>query len=523
MIALRTLEAEDLRLLNKSTVSLLRALLDYRGPEGPPFVAELSWLAHRAGLKIETARKSLKRLRAIGCVQTERTFEKVPGKSFKRKAVHRYTVLGELRVRKGTETISVPEVAFLAWSQGRQKQGRPRKQCTDNNQRTQKNLPSTPKKITGTPPDRGSTNRETFSKKRNNSGSLAKKDYRSTTVRSTVFLFDPPKGGVSRKDTPSPARDVFFSSTGTARKALKAPTLSSKPSRKLSGRHPLRVRRSMRRQEPKNLGEPSRKNLGEPSPTPKASSTPKTTSTASVTPEERKEILSKLFAKMQEGPPSPPLIPPPPEKLIYDIPRPDPPFKEFIGHARLDEKLTPRQQVMMMVRAFNDAHLVVFGKHGKAYRKPESVLRSKLYPHLKKAAEALVDKGIPPQSWCEWRMQWYADKGKDCPPINAILGHKQIRSKSGWFRKDYDRPDQYKSILTREHKEQLYRFKEALRYNRGFKDPLLFLPRWYRELREDEIEKGITNPIQNYPRLRAGSGSRRVNLVKIPRSDWEGT
>ena len=197
---------------------------------------------------------------------------------------------------------------------------------------------------------------------------------------------------------------------------------------------------------------------------------------------------------------------------------PDLPEREFVGHAKLDEDLSERQQVTAMVQAFNDAHLEVFGKHGHAFRRAGSILRSKVYPLLRKAAASLIEKGIAPQAWAEWRMTYYAKSGKTCPPMQVIFASKMILSKSGWFRKDYDRPDQYKLVFTRLNFEQLYRSREAHRYNRGCKNPLLALPRWYVEMRQNEIEKGVYSPIQFYPRLRASGGSSRAYLSSVSRS-----
>ena len=162
----------------------------------------------------------------------------------------------------------------------------------------------------------------------------------------------------------------------------------------------------------------------------------------------------------------------------------------------------------------------VFKKHGNAYRRADSIQRSKIYPLMLKAAQALIEKDIAPQSWAEWRMAYYKKVGKKCPPMQVIFASKMILTKSGWFRKSYDSDGLYQSVVTRLNREQLCRTREAHRFNRGHRNPMLGLPKWYAEMRRDEIEKGAYSPIQFYPRLRADSSAGRNYLSPVSRSNW---
>ena len=473
---MKRLDGTDLSLLSKSTVALLRALLLRRGPEGPEFEAELSWLAKKAGLKLDTAKRALKRLRDIGCVTTKRAiaFIQLGSAGHRRRAsMNRYTILGSIRVSKGIESISIPKVGFMEWAETRNKRGRPRKG-------SHLFLPEERKKNPPRPPKTGKTQVESFAKKANDSVVFSLKESTSNCSVRTGLPYVSPKE-ILRKDSASARLGTVPSSSPLGK-------MTSMSVIKLDGRHPLRVlRRRSRGTKPEKI------------------------SGANLQCTSSEPDFGALLANPSASTP----LPLPKEMRIPWIPIPDQPQQEFIGQAKLDSDLSERQQVTVMVQAFNDAHLEIFKKHGHAFRRSGSVLRSKVYPLLRTAAAALIEKGIAPQAWCEWRMAYYKDNNKTCPPMQVILSSKTILTKSGWFRKDYDRPDQHKLIFTRLNYEQLFRSREAHRYNRGCKNPLLALPRWYVEMRQIEIEKGIHSPIQFYPRLRASGGSGGAYLSTV--------
>lgn len=471
MSELRKLDRQGERLLAKSGLALYQALLKKRGPRGPDFEAELRWLAKKAGLPYETARRALARLRDAGLVETVRVHCEIESRSWEKRrlTVNRYHVLGQLKNRRGAVTFEVP-TSFVCWAKTQTPQGRPRKNFASN---SEKKFARAKTKVNDRPPKMQTGIRVSNADKPKDAEGLNRKDARTPIYKERSFYRVPPVGGEpSKKDSERPKSSPPFFQIPPNLEPEKPGGLV-----RLGGRHPLRVQARRKpsevRREPTSTPPPAK--FGE--------------SFADVI-----ALLSgpRPRRKRNSAPLRLPMLDPVPRELNN-------------MHESLTSDMTDSQLVLRVVRAYNRAHLEVFGEMGHAYaRSLNSVLRSKFYPQLLAAAKALLEKGHRPQSWACWRMKYYADNSKKCPPVHVIFGAKIIRSKSGWFRKDYDADAGWKSAPTQENREQFYRRREAVRRHNG-QQSLVGFPWWYAEMRKDERSRGVECPLSLYPRVRKGS------------------
>lgn len=168
----------------------------------------------------------------------------------------------------------------------------------------------------------------------------------------------------------------------------------------------------------------------------------------------------------------------------------------------------PATQVRLIVQAYNRAVREVYGVPGKVYL-PEVPEKSKLFPKLKDAADALAEHAIPPYAWAVWVLRYGKERddraSKSARPayILQVFAAQNIVKRRGWFRKTSEHSYGQTLKVERVHLEQLYRRQEADRINRGNSpaSALMFLPPWYTDIRKDEIAQGFTNPMDCYPRV----------------------
>ena len=165
----------------------------------------------------------------------------------------------------------------------------------------------------------------------------------------------------------------------------------------------------------------------------------------------------------------------------------------------LDKTEDPLREI---TRAYNEAARRIFGRDPHLYARTTDMAKAKGAAALKAAADACYDHGVNPLYWALWRMTYLRDKRgqKKAPPLFVIMSAKAIHRMAGWFRKDFEHP-QDAEILDEVRVEQMLRNREAARRWRGFTErgALLALPAWYAQKRREEIERGHDNPHDLWP------------------------
>lgn len=122
--------------------------------------------------------------------------------------------------------------------------------------------------------------------------------------------------------------------------------------------------------------------------------------------------------------------------LIGKCPLPQPP--------RLKKTQAPAKRVELLLKAFRAVYACRFPnspmKH--LYKNVRDLEKSKLYPPLLAAADAMLADDIPPHIWIDWSIeQFYAQKAApprdpkgQGPPWMWILSIKRIAKQGNWFR-----------------------------------------------------------------------------------------
>jgi hypothetical protein len=164
-------------------------------------------------------------------------------------------------------------------------------------------------------------------------------------------------------------------------------------------------------------------------------------------------------------------------------------------------------QVHLLVRAYNEAAMVVYGVKGKAFL-PRDPSKSKQFPRLRDAAAACVEHGVAPGAWAVWALQQSKaaqerrGEAQKPPHILGVFTASYIAKRRGWFRKTSEHQYGHVFKVDRVHLEQLYRRQEISKLGRGFApdSALMFLPSWYVAIRRQEIADGYADPSTLYPR-----------------------
>ncbi len=160
-------------------------------------------------------------------------------------------------------------------------------------------------------------------------------------------------------------------------------------------------------------------------------------------------------------------------------------------------------QVMAVVRGYNLAARRVYGEGTPLLFHGTDVHRSKHYPKLLEAAQALCAHDIAPAAWATWRMRYALEQGEAKPPgLTRVMQPKTIVKLRGFFHKECDDAPSQTLLFERWHFEQMYRSKEAWRrWTYGPVNVLgcMSVPRWYADLRAGEIAAGIHDPLDCWP------------------------
>lgn len=185
------------------------------------------------------------------------------------------------------------------------------------------------------------------------------------------------------------------------------------------------------------------------------------------------------------------------------LPRLSRPKRTRQAHDIIPDHVGDIGKVKYLIDSYNAAVHTVFGKKSYAFSRG-NIRKFKYFNALLLAANTCIEHEIAPEAWAEWSINGLR-KGRfkhKPPPITVVFSAKNIVKRRGWFRNTYDMPEA-KYDVEQEHYEQLFRRREATARWRGIpKNPLSGLPRWYAEMRAEEIEQGFDDPLELYPKLR---------------------
>jgi hypothetical protein len=157
-----------------------------------------------------------------------------------------------------------------------------------------------------------------------------------------------------------------------------------------------------------------------------------------------------------------------------------------------------RALVGAMLECYRNAHAKVMGAPSMHFARGD-VSRSKHYPALVRAARALLEHEVPPESWAEWRMQYMKAKRQEAPLLR-VCNTTTIERQHGYYRRSFDGGG-VTYLFERIHYEQLFRTQEAGMYRANgcrVVDHVRWPP-WYGELRRVEIDDGMLDPIEGWP------------------------
>lgn len=140
--------------------------------------------------------------------------------------------------------------------------------------------------------------------------------------------------------------------------------------------------------------------------------------------------LTKVRPLVLPTTPFPGLPPFPGMSLLGSATVPDPPL--------LDAALDVHQRAIVLVNTYR--RVVENRTKQRCFAFARGVLsQSKHYPLLVKAAEALIEREIPPAAWIAWSIDTAAATAADrgvpfkLPPLTVIFSPKAIRTPRGWF------------------------------------------------------------------------------------------
>lgn len=135
-----------------------------------------------------------------------------------------------------------------------------------------------------------------------------------------------------------------------------------------------------------------------------------------------------------------------------------------------------------------------------------AITKSKLYPRLLKAVDALIEHHVPPRTWAEWYLALAKEKGWNNgkpPSIGQVFAPATIKKWRGWFEDTHS--GQREALVRPEqvHIEQHLRIREIHDLNRGLSPEaaLSSMPAWYRKMRRQELQLGYEDPNVFYPQL----------------------
>jgi hypothetical protein len=168
----------------------------------------------------------------------------------------------------------------------------------------------------------------------------------------------------------------------------------------------------------------------------------------------------------------------------------------------IPEHAPPGIRVRMLVDGYNAAARAVLGPGAPVAFARGDVARSKHYPALLKAADAMCEHSIAPQGWAEWRLSWAKSKGIKMGPARVFQAGA-VEKRRGMYRREVGMQWGWQYAPEQWHFEQLFRAREAVaRWQAGTPAgaacPIAAEP-WYHEMRRGELRRGISDPLYNWP------------------------
>jgi hypothetical protein len=168
----------------------------------------------------------------------------------------------------------------------------------------------------------------------------------------------------------------------------------------------------------------------------------------------------------------------------------------------ISPEMGPEQMAREVVDGYRRAVRAVYGISWWHYSKGD-IKKARGFDRLLAAGIQLAEHSVPAEHWAIWRLRFFK-KGKQFsdtpPPVWLVMSAKFVSERAGWFRKEYDlpvpvlKPD---PIITEQHLRNTE--SEKLWMGHSAVTALMFLPRWYAEMRRVEIAGGCYSPHDCWP------------------------
>lgn len=436
------LSPEQEKILGKSAVVLYRSLREKRGRRSVTtgFIASLDGLAFDAGLAYGTARRALARLRQCGAVRTQRVYQ-LTG----RQAENRYFVYGKIL----RSQIYLPS---LSWFDGRKKQGRP---------------------VKG---ERSRCQNET--EKLNDATEMRNKDCPSisSNYKTPDYVSFPLRG----------KRDALRADLGSSPRREQSPLMSPQEIQQLLSRG------TIDEYEAELL-------VARPDDPPKPPLTFEDGSVDFMALSAWRDPGVQRVLTHRKNHPRPMRVGPPPA-----LPPLCRPHKVKLGYDEI-ERDVDRGPVLVrrVLEGYEEASSALLGSGRSWFKQGRSQVKD-LVTHAKllKAARALRDEGIAPGAWAHWRLDFARQKGLRIPGPSQVFSAGTVEKLAEVFHDTYDGPQGVKLVGSRDHEEQLLRHQEAIAlWENKSRRPLVGMPKWYAQIRKQEITRGITDPLDCYMKV----------------------
>lgn len=480
---------EQTKLLGRSSIRLFAFLRQRHGrrPLDIGLRYDLSWLAGQLDKSYMTIRRSVDRLRECGAIRTERV---VVGRQQRQLRIF---MMGHLVYGKP----KVPKQPFLAWAEGRRPRGRP----------VGSGGSYTPRRANKGEHSHVNVECSYFftwdPDLPNDAQGLANKYERANSDYTTYSL------------SPSSKEEREKNPAGAGRILIPPPTLSD--SERLHLERCMSRSRKKRKKGFDENGMPIWPDWVTPEEQAVLNQTFENPLPPPLPGATEDEKLRYAFARIESGSdaarqlaadyfrknPTPAEQGHPPPRL----PPLDVPTRVVEGYESIPEHFTPERRVKAIFRGWAEAVEAVYGKAPYLgwLRKGKDICEVKGYSRLVKAAEVLIEKGIPPGAWAHWKLAWLKKAGKANKAwgVVRLFIASTISKQSGWWRNDFEHISHVRENWTDAHTEQLLRQQEAVsRWRQKRRHHLMGFPSWYSEKRREEIAQGFVDPLTCYERVR---------------------
>lgn len=208
--------------------------------------------------------------------------------------------------------------------------------------------------------------------------------------------------------------------------------------------------------------------------------------------------LNRMAPPLPSRQPIPPDLRGPPPR----VPAKDPVPREAQGRPLIPEHTPDPAKVQILVECYNAAARAALGPRAPRAFGSSDPERSKHYPALLRAAEALVEHDIAPRAWADWRLD-FAKKTRRHMGVTQVFQAATIVKLRGYFRRNHDLEGGVRSRPERYHFEQMFREREAWKRWEWGDMPDgssgITAEPWYYEMRRRERAEGHLDPLDLWP------------------------